>query len=329
MPKRQHSKLLIPEIQNSVMQISEEVNIVDEKPIRELTPKEISELESIQIRPLKPDQLRALRPEQIQALTQGQIKALRLTQIQALLPNQIAALTENQKLWLRQNKVLQKVEQVSELSISNPYFIILFNIDEIQALSQHQFALLKPAHIWALKTVQIQSLTQVQMQALKLEQIGALKTAQIQALLPHQISWLKPEQIGALTKLQISWLTQVQMQALKLEQIAALTAVQLKELIINILIKSYNTSNKTTEDFQEKLGKYSFLEVINRADSIKAFDFMHRQGKDSPAEQFQWFNGFIQGCVTQILGQQELNAEKPPTCWTSSIYTTTQLSLQL
>ena len=192
-------------------------------------------------------------------------------------------------------------------------------------LTEEQIKALETEQIQSLTTEQIQSLTAKQIKALIAKQIKALIAKQIQALqiqylTAKQIQALKPEQIQALTEEQIQSLTAKQIDALKPEQIQALQIQALKPeqfraLFFNILTKSYNTSDKTLENFQEKLGEYSFLCVINREDSRQVFDYMH--SKDSTAEQFQWFKGFIQGCVTQISLQQELNGVNYS--WISSV----------
>ncbi len=269
-----------------------------------------------------------LRKVQIQDLTTAQIKALWWWQIQDLKPVQIFALTPEQ---------IQALKPVQIFALT-PEQIFALTPEQIQALEPVQIQALEPVQIQFLTVLQIQSLTEVQISALTPEQISALRQNEalktkeqvvevskqnpclIRLLTKDEIQSLKPTQIDALTIKQIQSLTEVQIMVLKPDQI--------KGLICNILIKSYNTSDKTLEVFQAKLGKYSFLGVINREDSRKAFDFMDSQRKNLTAEQCEWFKGFIQGCVTQILGQQKLNPEGPATCWTS-IYTNTQLSPQL
>jgi hypothetical protein len=319
---------------------SEQIQCWDEWQIQALKPTQIDALTITQIQPLKPDQVSWMTIEEIQALNKWQIQCW----------------DEWQILWLRKNPEFKTVEQVLDLSTVNPYLITYLSKYEIKVLTADQIAALTSGQIAALTPGQIDALIPRQIKALKPEQISWLKSDQIEAMTEGKLKVLKAEQLMVLKAEQLMALQEWQIHALRenpefktVEQVLdlsktnpclirclgyyemqTLTEVQLKGLIINILIKSYNSSDKTLENFQEKLGEYSFLGVINPEDSRQAFDFIHSKskGKNSTAEKFEWLKEFIQRYVTQISVQQELNAEKPATCWTSSICTTTQLSPQ-
>ncbi len=211
-----------------------QIKSLTQRQIKALETEQIKSLTEIQIKSLTQRQIQALETEQIKALTEIQIKSLTQRQIQVLEPVQIQALEPEQIKFLRENEVLNSLEQVLNLSEENPYLIKLLNLQEIQALTTDQIQVLD---IW-----------------------------QIQALEPHQISALEPEQIQALEPEQIK--------ALEPEQIKALKTEQIQALVTNILIQSYNSSIKTLESFQAKLGEYNNI-TINAEDAKKAFSAIH------------------------------------------------------
>ncbi len=242
--------------------------------IQLLSLQEIQALDYLQISALTTDQIQALKPEQIQAL-EWRMQFLGKKQIQALTKDQIQALTADQMEALRWylHIIFLTKDQISWLTE-----------DQIQALTQKQIWALTPEQIKALEPKQIEAL-EWRIQFLGTKQISALTTEQIQSLKPEQISFLN-------------------------NRIDALTKEQIKVLVTNILVQSYNLSDKNLKDFKENLGKYRNLGLtIKEQDIEKAFLAMKfvAKGQDFTEDHLAilessrtWIQ-FIEKLVTDLL----------------------------
>ena len=103
-------------------------------------------------------------------------------------------------------------------------------------------------------------------------------------------------------------LTTEQIKALKPDQVSLLIEDQREALIINILAKSYNKSDKSLEGFKKELGAYDVLRAIKDQDTQKAFSAIYfvAKGQELTAENIQtlessrtWFE-FIEQLVTYL-----------------------------
>ena len=184
-------------------------------------------------------------PYLIKLLSVSEIKGLTEEQINGLMAYnfQVSYMTRDQIDALRSHETFKTVDQL--LSQSKPWLVKLLSKDEIATL---QLSKLSQCHLEFLRDNK---------ELKTIEQLLNLSKAN-----PFLIKLLEEKEMENVTKKQIADLTSEQIKALERRQVLRLGEDPCKALVTNILVQSYNSSDKTLENFQEKLGEYTVLGSI-------------------------------------------------------------------